>query len=259
MPQSPHRPFLLVCALTMMVCFPAWALADEVRIAVAANFANCLQELAPVFQEATGHEAVIIVGSTGRHHAQISAGAPFDVFLAADQHRPELLVENGLAVAASSFTYAEGRLVLWLATAGDTHDQDLKTQLAHRKLARIAMANPRLAPYGEAARQTLENLGLPADLDGRIILGTSVGQTWQFAATGNTEAAFVALSQVLHSPPEQVMIVPAELYDAVKQQAVLLSNAKNKVAGQAFLDFLGGETARKIIISNGYLVMGLED
>ena len=245
--------------LTLIMAGPSLAHADEVRVAVAANFANCLKELAPLFEETTGHQVAIIVGSTGRHHAQITAGAPFDVFLAADQHHPQLLVGNGLAVASSAFTYGQGLLVLWLAetTGADTHD--LSSLLADHKLSRIAMANPRLAPYGEAARQTLENLGLPADLNGRIILGTSVGQTWQFAATGNTDAAFVALSQVIQVPKGQVLTVPTDLYEPVLQQAVLLSHAQNKTAALVFLEFLAGESAAKVIRSHGYLTMKQED
>lgn len=250
---------LLFCALTLLLAGSLPAQAAEVRVAVAANFANCLKELAPLFEKKSGHEIAIIVGSTGRHHAQISAGAPFDVFLAADQRHAQLLVESELAVASSSFIYAQGQLVLWLAQEAEFDQHDLGSLLSSPILTRIAMANPRLAPYGEAARQTLEKLDLPADLDGRIILGTSVGQTWQFAATGNTDAAFVALSQVGNLQTGQVLLVPPEFYEPLLQQAVLLSNARNKVAAQVFLNFLGGKSARQVIRSHGYLTMEQED
>ncbi len=253
-----HRSFL-AWALAMVAMGSSPAQAKEVRVAVAANFAKCLQELAPLFTESTGHKVVPIVGSTGRHFAQISAGAPFDVFLAADERRPQLLMEKGLALASPSFNYARGQLVLWIAEPTNLTPTELHAILANEKLGKIAMANPRLAPYGEAARQTFANLGLPADLNGRIILGTSVGQTWQFAVTGNTDGALVALSQTHGITTGQVLIVPAELYEPVLQQAVLLSQTKNKLAAKQFLEFLRSETAVSVIQTHGYLIPEKED
>jgi len=251
--------FLVFGVFWMAHLHPAMVHAEDVRVAVAANFAECLQKLSLPFHESTGHEVVAIVGSTGRHFAQISAGAPFDVFLAADQRHPRLLIENGNAVASSCFTYARGCLVLWIADGFDIADRNIGTVLADPRFTRVAMANPRLAPYGEAARQTLANLGLPDDLDGRVILGTSVGQTWQFAATGNTEAAFVALSQVQKMTAGQILIVPVELYDPVDQQAVLLNRAKTSSAAAAFMKFLASPAARLIIQSYGYTTEGQAD
>jgi molybdate transport system substrate-binding protein len=239
--------------------FPGSASADEVRIAVAANFSECLKDLSGPFQVATGNEVVPIVGSTGRHFAQISTGAPFDIFLAADRRHPQLLVESGLGESASCFTYAIGRLVLWVSDSVDDPEKDLGKLLAGTGLTRVAMANPRLAPYGEAARQTLAGLELPANLAGRIILGTSVGQTWQFAATGNTEAAFVALSQTKNLTRGRVLIVPSDLHDPIEQQAVLLTRAGANIAARSFLEFLASPAARQIIHAHGYLTIEQED
>ncbi len=223
---------------------------EQVRVAVASNFAACLQDLGPIFLETTGHEVVPIVGSTGRHYAQISAGAPFDVFLSADRLHAQLLVDNGWAEANPTFVYAQGQLVLWLS---EPTDRDLRGILKDPKLAPVAMANPRLAPYGEAARQTLENLKFPADLDGRVIMGTNVGQTWQFAATGNAKAALVALSQVKDFPEGQVIIIPINMYQPIEQQAVLLAHAASFPPAREFLHFLAGEQAQKLIRAHGYI------
>lgn len=254
-----HRTVFLFCSFTLLVFGQGQAPAEEVRIAVAANFANCLKELAPLFTETTGHEVVPIVGSTGRHHAQISAGAPFDVFLAADQLRPKLLVAEGLAEASSSFTYAQGRLVFWVAEIRVKDNHDLRQLLADPETGTVAMANPRLAPYGEAARQCLEKMNLKADLKGRIIQGTSVGQAWQFAATGNAGGAFVALSQTLSLQHGHTFPVPLDYYDPLLQQAVLLNSSRNKPAAREFLRFLAGDKAKSIIRSNGYLTPEQED
>ncbi len=222
---------------------------EQVRVAVASNFATCLKDLAPKFLELTGCEVVPIVGSTGRHFAQISAGAPFDVFLSADRHHAQLLVDDGWAEATPSFIYAQGQLVLWLP---EPTGLDLKEILSSPELTPVAMANPRLAPYGEAARQTLENLKLSEDLNGRVIMGTNVGQTWQFAATGNAKAAFVALSQVKDFPENQIIIVPTNLYQPIEQQAVLLTHAASSQPARKFLHFLASEQARQMIRTHGY-------
>ena len=223
---------------------------QQVRVAVAANFATCLKDLAPTFLELTGFEVVPIVGSTGRHFAQISAGAPFDVFLSADRHHAQLLMDNGRAEAAPTFIYAQGQLVLWLS---EPTDLDLQDILSDPELRPVAMANPRLAPYGEAARQTLEHLKFPADLNGRLIMGTNVGQTWQFAATGNAKAAFVSLSQVKNFPENQIIIVPINLYQPIEQQAVLLTHAASLKPAREFLHFLASEQAQQMIRAHGYL------
>lgn len=237
--------------LVLMLLCAGLVQAEQVRVAVASNFANCLRELGPIFTTTTGHEIVPAVGSTGRHFSQISSGAPFDVFLSADRHHAQLLMANGMAETASTFIYAKGQLVLWVAQPTEAHLQDI---LNDPNIKPVAMANPRLAPYGEAALQMLNNLGLSSDLDGRIIMGTNVGQAWQFAVTGNAEAALVAYSLVREFPGNQIIIVPSNLYDDIDQQAVLLKRAASSKPAQQFLKFLASETAQKVIQKHGYLI-----
>jgi len=169
---SGTRIFLSVIA-AVLIGLPGVAFCDEVHVAVAANFADCMEELGTLFEQNTGHQLVISRGSTGKHFAQIKAGAPFDVFFAADSARPALLEAEGLTVPGSRFTYAIGELVLWMA-----------------------IANPRLAPYGLAAKQALTSLGIWDELEPRLVMGQSVGQTWQFVATGNAQLGLVAQSQL---------------------------------------------------------------
>jgi molybdate transport system substrate-binding protein len=248
MPLRPFLPFFMLLLLG-----PAHrSAAAEVRVAVAANFAPCLEELAPVFAEASGHRIQPIVGSTGRLVAQITAGAPFDVFLAADSRSCRRLVADGLADGDSRFTYALGSLVLWLATAPATEDRQLARLLNVPTVQRIALANPRLAPYGAAAVQALQRSGLDPELGGRAVLGSSVGQTWQFAASGHVQAAFLALSQVIGQDRGWHMVVPADLHEPIRQDAVLLKSARDEPAARAFLRFLRSEAAGKIMTKFGY-------
>ncbi len=233
----------------MMLCAGV-GFSEEVRVAVASNFANCLKDIAPGFHKATGHTVVPLVGSTGRHFAQISAEAPFDVFLSADAYHAELLIEKGLAEKSSSFIYARGQLVLWKAQPSEL---GLRETLADENLKPVAMANPRLAPYGKAAQEVLGNLNLPLDLDGRIIQGTNVGQTWQFAASGHVKAALVALSQVKDYSSNEVLIIPGDLYSPIEQKAVFLIRAPSPKPAYEFLEYLSGQAAQVIIQSHGYL------
>jgi len=228
--------------------------AAEIRVAVAANFADGLAALAPLFTEQSGHSVTPIVGSTGRLFAQIQQGAPFDVFLAADSRRPLTLVDEELALRPR--VYAEGRLVFWSALGGlaAEDDADLIRALEDPRLQHIALANPDLAPYGRAAVQTLGSMGLDSELGGRRVQGASVGQVWQFAVTGHAQGAFVALSQVQDEPTERYLIVPTRRHQPIAQMAVLLAGARDEQAAAAFLEFLAGEEARIIIQRYGYQV-----
>ncbi|HVT57802.1 MAG TPA: molybdate ABC transporter substrate-binding protein [Thermoanaerobaculia bacterium] len=240
----------------------------EVHVAVAANFAAPLDELARAFAKGSGRRVVASSGSSGKLYAQIKSGAPFEVLLSADSERPALLEREGAAVAGSRFTYALGKLVLWSRDPGLVDPQG--KVLVSGRFQHLAIANPEIAPYGTAARQVLQSLGLWERLSPRLVLGEDIGQTYQFAATGNAELAFVALSQLRaagrrEGPPPgreaqpaatpvtgSFWLVPATRYQAIAQQAVLLARGKDKPAARAFLDFLRGPEARRLIEGFGY-------
>lgn len=227
--------------------------AAEVTVAVAANFARPMQEIAAAFEQDTGHKATLSVGSTGKFYAQVRNGAPFDVLLAADAETPARLEREGLGLAGSRITYAVGRLALWSSEPGRVDDQG--RVLRTGSFERLALANPKTAPYGAAAVETLEKLGLLAQLRPRFVQGESIAQAYQFVATGNAELGFVALSQVQsHGRIGQgsAWIVPRELHSPIRQEALLLEAGKDEPAARALLDYLGGERARGIIRAYGY-------
>ena len=238
--------------LLLAAVAPAGVRAERVDVAVAANFAPCLADLAGAFHAATGHDVMAAAGSTGRHHAQILAGAPFDVFLAADSARPRALEASGHAVPGSRFCYAEGALVLWWPAPPSPAPADLRTALDHPDLRHLAVANPRLAPYGAAARQTLVALDAWAGREQARVIGQSVAQAWQFVASGNAQAGLLARSQLADGKGGLVLPVPPALHDPVTQDAVLLTRAENSAAARAFLQFLRGVDAAPIIAAWGY-------
>jgi molybdate transport system substrate-binding protein len=238
----------ILAAAFLFACGPPRA--AEIRVAVASNFAETIREITRRFEAETGHQVVLTFGSTGKHFAQIVNGAPFDVFLAADARRPQLLEKEGVAVPGSRFTYAVGRIVLWSPTPGyvDPEGEVLETG----DFRHLALANPKLAPYGRAARQVLEANGLWRDLEGRAVRGENIGQTYQFIGSGNAELGFVAWSQVLRSgapPAGSWWEVPRDLYTPIEQQAVLLIE---DAGARAFLDFIRSEAAVEIIRTHGY-------
>jgi molybdate transport system substrate-binding protein len=223
---------------------------DEIRVAVATNFATTMDDLVARFEASSEHNVVVSTGSTGAHYAQIKNGAPFDLFFAADVERPALLEAEGVALPGSRFTYAVGRVALWSPRAGfvDAEGRVLETA----GFRHIAIANPDLAPYGAAARQVLERRGLWEALRDRIVQGQDIGQTYSFVYSGNAELGFVAYSQIVRggAPIEgSVWLVPAEMHTPIEQQVVLLKDAP---AAQTFLDFVKSPDARAIIRSFGY-------
>lgn len=245
------RPLRLL-ALFSLILIATTASAGEVRIAVAANFTDTSRSLAEQFEQATGHHAIISYGSTGKLYAQITNGAPYDVFLAADSERPALLEQQGLTVNGSRFTYASGKLVLW-----SPHPQRFEhgpDYLSGGDFQRLAMANPQTAPYGLAARQVLERLSLWPTLQPRLVRGDSIAQAFQFVATGNADAGFVALSQVQSWPDQDgsVWDIPPALYQPITQQAVLLNRGQDNPAATAWLEFLRSDQARTLIQQSGY-------
>ena len=227
--------------------------AGEVNAAVAANFTAPVQQIAALFEKETGNTVKLSFGSTGKFYSQIKEGAPFDVLLAADEKTPKLMEQENLAVANSRFVYAVGKLVLWSAKAGYVDDKG--TVLSSGSYNKLSYADPKLAPYGLAAQETLQKLNLWDKVQSKLVTGDSITQAYQFAATGNAELAFIALSQITKDgkvTEGSWWIVPAELYSPIKQAAVQLSVAKDKAAAQAFLAYLKSEKALTIIRSFGY-------
>jgi molybdate transport system substrate-binding protein len=224
------------------------ALADQVRVAVAANFTAPARELATLFKARSGHEVVLSFGSSGQLFAQITQAAPFDVFLSADAERPERLVRERLAAADSRFTYSIGKLILW------SRDRRAEAgELALRQpFEKIAIANPAAAPYGGAALDVLRNLGLLEQLRRRIVQGTSIAQTFQFVESGNAELGFIALSQLEGRTDGGRWLVPPALHGSLQQDAVLLTRGQGNKAATEFLNFLKSTEARALISRFGY-------
>ncbi len=238
-------------ALSVMM-FSASSHAGEVRAAVASNFTGPAKLIAEQFQSETGHRVKLSYGSTGKFYSQIKAGAPFDVFLAADDTTPEKVAKDGLGDSASRFTYAIGTLVLWSRKPGHVDD---KGHVLQGKFDKLAIANPRLAPYGVAAQETLEGLGLWNRVKDRIVMGENITQTWQFAGTGNADLAFVARSQTLKDGKAiegSQWVVPRHLYNPIRQDAIMLNSAQDKAAAEAFMKYLKGPRAAAVIRSFGY-------
>jgi molybdate transport system substrate-binding protein len=231
----------------------ASARAGEVQVAVAANFAVPMQKIAAAFQQSTGHKVLQTSGSTGKFYALIKNGAPFDILMAADDETPAKLESEGLGVAGSRFTYAIGKLVLWSSKPNRVDGRgDI---LKKGDFTHLAIANPKLAPYGLAATQTLKALGVMDALAPKLVVGENIAQTHQFIATGNAELGFVALSQVMEGgkvTAGSAWIVPAALYSPIRQDAILLSKGKGKVAAEALMQFMKSDTAKAVILSSGY-------
>jgi molybdate transport system substrate-binding protein len=240
----------LALVLLALLLAPVAARAGQAQVAVAANFAEPAREIAARFKARTGHDAVLTFGSSGQFYAQIANGAPFEVFLSADAERPRRAEAEGLAVAGSRFTYARGRLVLW---SPDPRLVDGRGQvLASGRFARLSIADPKLAPYGAAAVETLRKAGVYERMKGKLVLGTSVTQAFQFVKSGAAELGFVALSQVASERGGSRWVVPAADHAPIEQQAVLLKRGAGDPAARAFLAFLKGPEARAIVRRYGY-------
>ena len=227
-------------------------LAKELRIAVASNFLLPLKALSKNFKESTGHKVVVISGSTGKLYAQIKQGAPFDILLAADSIRPELLEKEGIGVPGSRFTYAVGRLVLWSKDSKLPLKNDLQV-LNHKNFRYLAIANPKTAPYGKAAEQVLRKKGFWEQIQNRLVRGENISQTFQFVMTGNADIGFIALSQLRKNQGLGFSwIVPQKLHDPIQQQCILLKRAKTNKAARQFLNFIKSNRIQKQIESYGY-------
>ncbi len=243
----------LLSVVLVSLAWLAQAQAAEVSVAVAANFTAPMQKIAQAFEQDTGHKAVLSFGATGAFYAQIRNGAPFQVLLAADDDTPAKIEREGMGVAGSRFTYATGKLVLWSRQPALVDDKG--AILRSGRFERIAVANPKLAPYGVAAIETMTRMGVLAEVQPKIVQGDNIAQTYQFIATGNAQLGFVALSQVISDgriSQGSAWIVPGNLHAPIRQDAVLLTTGKDNPAAAALLSFLKGEKARAVIRSYGY-------
>ena len=223
--------------------------AELLRIAVAGNFASTLERLAPSFEGETGHELTLSSGSTGKLYAQIRQGAPFDVFLAADVERPSALEREGVVVPGSRFTYAIGKLALWVP--GGSGGLDIAALLNSTPVPRVAIANPRVAPFGAAAEAWLRHEGVWERLGPTAIRGENVAQAFHFAASGNAKLGLVALGQLrtLASVPGDYEILPSDTYPAIEQQAVML---RDSAANREFMAWLRSPETRHRLLDLGY-------
>ncbi len=225
--------------------------AAEVVAAVAANFAAAMTRLEPAFEQASGHQLTVVLGSSGKFLQQIQQGAPFDVFLSADAERPALLAEAGFGVPATRFTYAIGRVALW--SPDPQAITDGPAYLRAGAFRHLAIANPVVAPYGVAAQQAMQKLGVWDGVQDRIVRGEDIGQVYAMVASGAAQAGFVALSAMTAGPqPGSHWVVPADLHTPLRQDAILVTRARANPAAQAFLDFLKTPPAREVIAALGY-------
>lgn len=240
-------------AVVLIAAAPVMAAADEVQLAVAANFAGPAKHLAERFALGSGHKALISTGSTGKFYAQIKNGAPFDVLLSADAETPSRMEKEGLVLPGQRFTYALGKLVLWSPQASMVDERG--EVLRRQAFRRLSIANPRLAPYGAAAQQAMEKLGVWSGLQERLVLGENIAQAYQFVSSGNAELGFVAYSQI-RDPDKATAgsfwLVPQTLYAPIQQDAALLARAERNQAARQFLAFLRSAPARELISAYGY-------
>jgi len=244
---------VLTILLTSLLLVNSIVSAETIRVATASNFSETIKVIAHQFEQESGHTVMIISGSSGKHYAQIKNGAPFDAFFSADSQRAERLDRENIAVPGSRFTYAIGKVVLW--SPEDNYIVQQADILTQGKFRYLAIANPKLAPYGLAAQQVLKKAGIWNKLRSRMVRGENIGQTFQFVKSRNAELGFIALSQIKR--PNQTIegsywAVPQSLYTPILQQAVLL---KKSDAGQLFLDFMKTQKVQQIIHNSGYDVV----
>lgn len=245
----------LTLAALMVALSPMTVLADELKIAVAANFLKTMESLSQAFEQQTGHVIKVSGGPTGKLYAQINNGAPFDLFFAADGKSTARLDEAGQIKPGSRFVYAQGRLALWMPQA-DAGTDALEV-LKKADFKHLALANPKAAPYGVAAEQTLDKLGLLDLLRAKFVMGENIGQTYQFVATGNAQLGFVAHSYTVdakHVNQGSYWLVPQPYHDPLDQEVVILKKAQGSAAAQAFMAYVRSAEGRRIIEASGYTV-----
>lgn len=244
--------FLTWCMFVFITAHVTPALADQALVAVATNFVPPFREIAIEFETATGHTLRVAAGSSGNFYSQIKNGAPFDLFLSADVDRPKLLEAEGLGITNSRFTYAIGRLVLWSPNPDLIKGEET---LRSKNFKRLALANPKTAPYGVAAIQTMQKLAIWEALQPRIVMGENLGQTMGFIESGNAQLGFIALSQVLDPKLKGTgsrWDVPKHLHEPIKQDAILLTKGNDNAAAKSLMEFLASPKAQAIIERYGY-------
>jgi molybdate transport system substrate-binding protein len=251
--MKPTKMLAAAIGLLAGLAISAQAMAGQSNIAVAANFTDAAKEIAVAFKAKTGHEAVLSFGATGALYTQITQDAPFEILLSADTERPKKLVDDGLGVADSRFTYAVGKLVLWGKAADAGKGEEV---LKAGSFSKISIANTASAPYGAAAVETMKKLGVYEALTPKIVQGNNISQAFQFIDTGNAELGFVALSQLKDVTAGSRWMVPQSLYAPIKQDAVLLKKGQGNEAATAFMTFLKGPEATAIIRKYGYAMDG---
>jgi molybdate transport system substrate-binding protein len=243
---------LTLCVLVLVMLAVTPVFAEPVLVAVAANFIPPFREIALEFEKSTGHQLKVVGGSSGNFYTQIQNGAPFEVFFSADNERPKKLEDEGLGVKDTRFTYAIGRLVLWSANADLIKGEET---LRSKTFKRLAMANPKTAPYGVAAMQALQKLELWDSFQSQLVMGESIGQTMGFIESGNAQVGFVALSQIMDPKIKgkgSRWHVPTTLHEPIKQDVILLAKGKENPAAKDLLEFIGGPQAKTIIERYGY-------
>lgn len=243
----------LIPALIFAVAGPSAAWAAEAQVAVAANFTEPIKAIAAVLEKTTGHTIKVSLGATGAFYTQIKNGAPFDVFLAADDERPAMLEKEGLTAPNTRFTYAVGKLVLWSVDPAKVDDKG--EILKSPQVRKVAFANPKTAPYGAAAVEVMDKLGLADALKPKLVQGESIGQTFNFVKTGNADIGFVAMSQVLEGgklKEGSMWVILQENYGTIRQDAVVLKRGENNEAAIALMKLLQSPNIKDLIRSYGY-------
>jgi len=238
--------------MLVLICINTVVLAENIKIAVASNFSAPIQELVSEFEKNSEHKVSIALGSSGKFYAQISNGAPFQLFFSADQAKPIALENNGLAVSGSRFTYAIGALALWSAKKGFLTSKSFDFKSDNYKLA---LANPKLAPYGKAAIEALKSIGMKEASEKNWVMGENIAQTYQFVHSQNADMGFVAVSQIMQNgkmTKGSAWFVSAQSHQPIRQDVILLKHGKGSKTAQAFLDFVRSETAQNMIRSYGY-------
>ena len=250
-----RQNFTKIALIGLLAGTAGGSFSAQVQVAVAANFAAPMQKIAADFEKDTGHQALLSAGGTGKLYAQIANGAPFAILLAADAATPEKLEKEGLGVAGSRFTYAIGKLVLWSRQASVVDDKG--EVLGTGNFSHLAIANPKLAPYGVAAMEALRAMGHLEAVQSKLVMGENIAQAYQFVASGNAELGFVALSQVMTDgriTAGSGWLVPASFYQPIRQDAVLLEQGREQPAALALMQYLRGEKASAVIRSFGYAI-----